>query len=214
MKNEEYVYVVLVRALTRLGKIGRKINGYEYTHAAVSLDSRLDDFVTFSRKKHSTPFDAGFMHEKREHYAFGSHKRVKVKAFRIPVSKERMQIITDYVQAIEQDEEYIFNLYSMLTMPLLHGFKIYKAHNCMSFVSKIVELSGRVEMKRDFVKYDIPQIDRLLEKFFLKEGYLVKKQEDGEYMSREGLLFQLKTFLKLNAKLIYRMIWKRKEYDE
>ena len=66
MENNEYIYIVLIKALTGLGKFSRKISKYEYTHIAVSLDEKLDDFVTFSRKNHYSPFNAGFMHEKKE----------------------------------------------------------------------------------------------------------------------------------------------------
>lgn len=214
MKNNEYIYIVLIKALTGLGKFSRKISKYEYTHIAVSFDDRLEDFVTFSRKKHYSPFDAGFMHEKREHYAFGKNEKVKVKIFKIPVSKEDKLKIKDYIKTVENDKEYIFNLYSMITMPIVHGIKIYKAHNCMSFVSKVIELSNSVKMEKDYYKYNIKEIDKLLEKFLLKECYLDKEQEDNEYMSRAGGIFNLKMFFKLNGKLIYRMLFKRNDSYE
>ena len=62
MTEETYVYVVLVKALTGLGKFSRKINKYEYTHIAVSLKQEMEDFDTFSRRSHYTPFNAGIMH--------------------------------------------------------------------------------------------------------------------------------------------------------
>ena len=60
--NQDYIYIVLVKAMTGLGKFARKFSKYEYTHIAVCLNDKLDDFITFSRKKHYTPFDSGFMH--------------------------------------------------------------------------------------------------------------------------------------------------------
>lgn len=214
MKNNEYIYIVLIKALTGLGKFSRKISKYEYTHIAVSLDEKLDDFVTFSRKNHYSPFNAGFMHEKREHYAFGKNKKVKVKIFKIPVSEEDKVKITDYIKEIENDKEYIFNLYSMLTMPIFHGIKIYKAFNCMSFVSKVIELSNSVKMEKKYYKYNIEEIDKLLEDYLIKEEYLYKEQDDNKYMSKNGVIFNLKMFFKLNGQLIYRMLFKRKDSYE
>ena len=106
MENNENIYIVLVKALTGLGKISRKITKYEYTHIAISLNEKLDDFITFSRRKHYSPFDAGFMHEKREHYAFGKHKNVKVKIFKIPVTKEKKCEIKKYIKEIENALNY------------------------------------------------------------------------------------------------------------
>ena len=50
MEKNEYVYIVLIKALTGLGKFSRKLNHYEYTHIAVCFEDTLSDFVTFSRK--------------------------------------------------------------------------------------------------------------------------------------------------------------------
>ncbi|MBP3339625.1 MAG: hypothetical protein J6L69_09510 [Lachnospiraceae bacterium] len=206
--NNEYIYIVLVKALTGLGQFSRMITKYEYSHIAVCLDEKLEDFVTFSRRKHYSPFNAGFMHEKREHYAFGENKKVKVKVFKVPVTKENKARITDYIADIEDDKEYVFNIYSMITMPFIHGFKIYKAHNCMSFTAKIIELSDCVQMDKPYYKYNIPEMDELLSKFKYKEGYLKKKQEDYEYMQKESVVCNVKRFVELNGKLMGRMFWK------
>ena len=118
MEKDEYIYIVLVKALTGLGRIARKITRYEYTHIAISLDENLEDFITFSRRKHYSPFDAGFMHEKREYYAFGKNKNVKVKVFKIKISQYNKEKIIEYIDKIENDKEYIFNFYSMIFMSL------------------------------------------------------------------------------------------------
>lgn len=214
MITQKYIYIVLIKAKTGLGKFCRMFNQYEYTHIAVSLDKALDDFVTFSRKVHSAPFCAGFMHEKREHYAFGPHKATKVKVYRLPVSEENYQKICAYVKRIEADDAYVFNFYGMLTMPLLHGFRIYKAHNCMSFVSKIIEMSEAVEMEKPFYRYNIPETDCLLQAFPSRVFALKKKKNDPFYMQKIGLIQNIKFFVKLNGQLLYRMIFKRKEYYE
>lgn len=208
--NSEYIYVVLIKALTGLGGFARKFSKYEYTHIAIACDRSKNDFVTFSRRRHFTPFDAGFMHEKIEYYAFGKHERVKVKVFEIPVSYENKCKIRNYIEKIEKDEEYVFNLYSMITMPLIHGFKIYKAHNCMSFVSKIVKMSGAVKMSKPYYKYNIKDLDTLLQPYFGKEGYLYKRDDEEAYMAQPGFGYNLRTFLALNGKLMYRIVLKNR----
>ncbi len=214
MENNEYIYIVLIKALTGLGKLSRKISKYEYTHIAISLDENLNDFITFSRKNHYSPFDAGFMHEKREHYAFGKNEKVKIKIFKVPILKKDKEKIIDYITKIENDNEYIFNLFSMITMPIFHGVKIYKALNCMSFVSKVIELSDSVKIKKEYYKYSIKEVDKLLENYLMKEEYLYKEKEDNKYMSKNGVIFNLKMFFKLNGQLIYRILFKRKDSYE
>ena len=65
----------------------------------------------------------------------------------------------EYINKVSNDSSYIFNFYSMITMSICHGFKVYKAHNCMSFVSEIIELSEAVNMSKPYYKYNIKEID-------------------------------------------------------
>lgn len=207
-KNKEYIYIVLVKALTTLGKFARTFSNYEYTHIAVCLNNKLDDFITFSRHKHYSPFDSGFMHETLDCYAFGNNDKVKLKIFKIPVDNKKE--IEDYINKIESDNEYIFNIYSMATMPILHGFRIYKALNCMSFVSKIIELSNTVSLNKKYYKYNIKELDILLTNYLYKEEYFYKKKIlTKNYMNHVSLITNIKSFLILNGKLLYRIIFKR-----
>ena len=89
MKNNNYIYVILVSSHTLLGRIIRKFSKYEYTHIAVALNSKLSDFITFSRRKHFSLFDAGFMHERLNYYNYGRYEKVKLKVFKIPVSYKK-----------------------------------------------------------------------------------------------------------------------------
>lgn len=214
MQNN-YIYVVLVKALTGLGKFARLTGKYEYTHIAVCLDEKFDKFYTFSRKKHYSPFDCGYMLETLDCYAFDKHKKVKLKVFKIPVSQKNKKEIEKYIYNISSDSEYIFNFFSMITMSIFHGFKIYKSHNCMSFVSKIIELTDTVKISKPYYKYNIKELDELLIDYFYNEDYYEKKKiETKGYMDYVGIIRNTRYFIKLNIQLIYRMIVKRNgKYD-
>lgn len=213
--QDNYIYVVLVKALTGLGKFARLTSNYDYTHIAVCLNEKFDNFYTFSRRKHYSPFDCGFMVETLDCYAFGKHKDVKLKIFKVPVSKKNKEKIKEYIENVEKDSSYIFNFFSMITMPIFHGFKIYKAHNCMSFVSKIIELSDTVKMSKDYYKYSIKDIDELLTEYqYIEFVFNKKKIETKDYMNYVGLIKNTIYFINLNSKLIYRLIVKGKKKDE
>ena len=214
MKNKN-IYIVLVKAHTGLGKFARFFSKYEYTHIAVCLDDELNDFITFSRKKHYSPFESGFMHEYIDYYAFGKNESVKLKIFKIPVNNEIYINIKSYINQIENDKDYIFNIYSMATMSIFHGFKIYKAHNCMSFVSKIIELSNTVNMEKKYYKYNIKELDLLLKEYKYEEKEFIKENNiNKEYMKKVGIFKNIKLFVSLNCKLLYRLVVKRNDYYE
>lgn len=215
IENNNYIYVVLVKALTGLGKFARLTGKYDYTHIAVCLDENLDKFYTFSRKKHYSPFDSGYMVETLDCYAFGKNKNVKLKVFKVPVSKIKKEKIEEYINKVSNDTRYIFNFYSMITMSICHGFKIYKAHNCMSFVGKVIEMTNAVNMKKAYYKYNIKEMDELLSEYLFREEFFEKKKiETKEYMNYVGIIKNIVYFIKLNSRLIYRVIFKRKKDDD
>lgn len=214
-KNDEYIYVVLVKALTGLGKFARYFSKYDYTHIAVCLDDKLSDFITFSRRKHFAPFDCGFMHETLDCYAFGENEKVKLKIFKVPVSYADKSNIEHFIENISNDQSYLFNFLSMVTMMIIHGFRIYKSYNCMSFVGKIIELTNSVKMEKPYYKYNIKEIDSLLNCYLYKEGYFTKERTEIEnYMDNVSVFKNIYLFFKLNSKLIYRLIAKRKDIYE
>lgn len=212
MNNTDYFYVVLVKAWTGLGHIARTFSNYEYTHIAICLNEDLNDFITFSRKQHYAPFNSGFMHETIDTYAYGNHEYVKLKVFKIPTN--HLDEIKTYIEEIENDKNYIFNIYSMATMPLLHGFLIYKAHNCMSFVSKIIELSESVKLSKEYYHYSIKDIDELLTPYVFKEDNFYKTSiQNTHYMDYVPIVVNIGMFLKLNIELLYRLLCKEAKHE-
>lgn len=204
------VYIVLIKAHTGLGAVARRITGYPYTHIAVSLDRSMEDFLSFSRRRHYFPFDAGFTHETRSSYAFGEHECFKAKIFALPVSDQAFSEITSYIAECERDKKRVFNLFSMATMPIIGGFRIWHADNCMSFTSKVIQLSGCAEMQRPYWRYSIKDIDKLLCSQFFFEGKMQRLlPPDDDYMEPFDLGLYLKDMLSLFGKLTYRLIFKR-----
>lgn len=212
--NQDYIYVVLVKALTGLGSLARTFSKYEYTHIAISLNENLNEFITFSRRKHHSPFNCGFMVETIDCYAFGNNKEVKLKVFKIPTNKENIKKIKEYIDKVSSDKDYIFNIVSMATMPIFHGISIYKAHNCMTFTNKIIEMTNNVTFDKPYYKYDIKAIDNLLSNYFYKEDYFKKDEvKTHNYMDKVSIFTNLKYALILFSKLFYRLIFKGKNND-
>ncbi|MCR5601120.1 MAG: hypothetical protein K6G33_10330 [Ruminococcus sp.] len=207
------IYIVLVRPYTGIGNIARCFTHYDYTHIAVSLDRSLSEFVSYSRRYHSFPFDSGFTREYRDYYAFGKHKDVKVKVFRLSVTDQSYSEILSFIRRCENDKAQLFNLFSMVTMPVLHGFRIYKANNCMSFTAKIIELSGLVKMDRPYYKYSIEDMDKLLEAHLFFEGRLKRRKSVryGQYMRSFSVIKFAGDMVRLISGLTFRAVFLRKK---
>lgn len=211
----EHIYVVLEKSHTVLGRLARLLDPYEYTHITVCLDDEFRYFYSFSRFRHYGPFCSGFMRETMDCYAYGDYNDVKLKVFEVPVTKENKERIKRFIATVYRDRKnYYFNLYSALTMNLFHGFRIYKAYNCMSFVGKILEMTEAVYMEREYYKYTIEELEELMAPYEKEEKYFSPERiENVHYMDHVGLLYNIGSFIKLNGTLITRLLTK-KPYEE
>lgn len=207
----EYVYIILVKAMTGIGKFARRLTKYDYTHIAISFDESLTDFISFSRRNHYAALDSGIMHEYRSCYAYGDIEEFGAKVFKLPVSKEKLKNIKEIVYDLENDKDYMFNLFSMVTMPILHGFRIYKTHNCMSFVGLVIKETNSVEMKKSYYKYSIPELDKLMTDYLFFDGNLKKDDKIVEnYMVKPKFFDGIKISTITIFKLLGRMFKKVK----
>ena len=85
----------------------------------------------------------------------------------------------------------------------------------MTFVSKIIEMSKSVTMQKLYYKYNIKELDILLSDFLYKEEIFKKtKTVTKDYMKHVSLLKNVWLFLNINVRLIYRLIFKRKDVYE
>ena len=195
------LYVVLVEAQTFLGRTVRRFSTYPYTHIAISFD--LQDFYSFSRHYHYLPFAAGFMIEHIEHYAYGKFKDVNVRIYRQKINEETKRAISDYTDSVRDD---VFDIYSLITMPIFHGFHIPHAHNCMSFVAEVLEIA-HLPLQKPSWKYNIPELEALMKQSNLQyiDKTLQKEKEDPGYMRRFPITRQISTLFHLNGQLIKRI---------
>lgn len=211
MNNEENIYVVLEKSLTVFGRLARLVDDYEYTHITLCMNDDFEDFVSFSRNRHYAPFDSGFSHETLDCYAYGNNKSVQLKVFKIPVSHQQKEKINQLIDRVEKDKDnYIFNLYSAITMNIFHGIRIYKTYNCMSFVGKALELAGILKTDKKYYQLDIKEMDMMLTPYFFEERKFEKtKVLSSHYMDKVSIFYNIYSFLKLNVRLIYRLIFCR-----
>ena len=203
------LYIVLVKAHTGLGAAARRITHYPYTHIAVSLDRSMTDFISFSRRFHYFPFEAGITHEYRHYYAFGEHRDFRAKIFELTADDEHYEAVKAYISACEKDKAMLFNVFSMATMPVIGGFRIPHSENCMSFTARCIELSGCVKLDRPYWRYSIRDMDELLSGHELFEGRIVRSRvPDDGYMTPFRLVMYLKGMSELFAGLTGRLITK------
>ncbi len=165
MVEQKYIYVAFVRSNTAAGAIIRKITGWSYSHVSVSLNRKTGKFYAFSRLNCGSPFWAGFTQEYRSNYSLLKDKPVEITYYKIPVTVEELKKVKAFIYMLSRDKEYIFNYPSMVTTTILHGFRMYKSYNCVTFVSKILSFLNSVELKKKYYKYDLMELEEAVSSF-------------------------------------------------
>lgn len=210
-ETNDYIYIVLECSHTFVGKLSKTFEHYDYSHITTCFSDGIDDFASFSRRKLHAPFDAGFMRETLDCMAFGDHDTTQLKVFKVPLLPGRREVIEKFITAVENDKEYIFNFYSAFTMWAFHGFRIYKTYNCMSFVGRVLELTGTVKLDRPYYKYDIKEMDELLTEYlYAEKEYECTEVINEHYLDHVGFFANVGMFFKLIGRLFIRLITKSK----
>lgn len=147
--NERYIYVMLSQTPTGFGKTIRKVMGYTYNHTSIAFDKELVQLYSFGRKVHKVPVVAGLVREYPERFSLNVTSDVPVRIYRIPVTQEQYDIGLSRIQEILDDEdEYLYNLYSVLLYPVFRGFSTFKAYHCTEFVAHLLQRM-KVELHED-----------------------------------------------------------------
>lgn len=192
----KYVYVVLVKSLTKVGDITRFFTRYPFSHASISLDDNLEEFYSFARYYCNSPIISGFTSEYRSHLAARQNINVYCKIYKIPVTEEEYEKIKDRIQIMRKDKELMYNYFSLLAMIIKKGFKVYKSYTCTSFVAETISLIDKIKLPKPPEKFFPKDFEKLLGKeysFFegelssqkvLKQDYYYRKVPFLERLSR------------------------------
>lgn len=189
--GQEHIYVVLSATPTKFGGLIRKIIKQNYNHASLAFDKELERLFSFGRKQHKVPIVAGLVKEYPERFSLKKADNVQVCIFEIDVTKEQYEMSQKRLSEIFLDEEeYLYNLFSVLTYPVFHGFSTYKAFSCVEFVIHMLEYIG-IEMPGEKKRYEYTpeELRGILPGQVIFEGNLLDYCNIG---SQEGTYYFMK----------------------
>lgn len=172
MENQRYIYVVISKTATKFGYVLRKVGKVRYNHASVALDAELNEWYSFARKQYQTVLLGGCVLENMERYTLRKTSDVQVVIFRIPVTVEQYCMLRNTVYDIKNDEEYMYNLLSVLTWPLTKGFSTYKAYSCIEFTMTMLGKIG-FSLDKPMYRYTPDELLGLLSEYAFFQGNLL-----------------------------------------
>ncbi|MBO7449109.1 MAG: hypothetical protein J6U54_01960 [Clostridiales bacterium] len=175
------VYVVLSQTTTFVAKSIRSITGCKYNHAAICFDTEFKELYAYARKQHHAFFSAGLVHESRVRY-LEKNCELPVAVYELEITDEQYNWIRCVIAYMMNNKEYKYNLFSMLSYPILKGVKTYKAFTCSEFVAFILRKLGYLTLKESY-EYVPEDIGKELTEYLWFEGdmrELVKEIDTDE----------------------------------
>lgn len=197
---EKYIYVVISRTPTFTGKIVRRLLRAKYNHASISLDENLSQMYSFCRFSISNPLVGGILRESSYTLTLGLDKDVPIKVYRIPVTMEKYQLVSEFILDTYNDAEiYYYNFLQAIGIISKKKYAFYKTYICSEFVIEAL-MKGGIQFTES-KSYQIMPIDicGLIEKFIYYSGNLrnypfiqkLKTKGDELFFCKTGFLYEI-----------------------
>jgi len=196
---EKYVYVIISRTPTSMGKIIRKFLKGKYNHASISLDENLSQMYSFCRLAVTNPLVGGIIRESVFTLTIGLKDEVPIIVYRIPVTTEQYEIISKFIYDIYNDEEvYYYNFIQALGLVSKKKHTIYKTYICSEFVMETLKQGGLKLTPLESYKITPTDISFIMGEFIYYSGNLkdypfiqkIKTKDDDRFFCRTGLLYE------------------------
>lgn len=142
MDNNKHIYLMVSKTPTRFGVMLRKVGGIRYNHSAIAFDQELHELFSFARPQHNSLFTARVVLETLPRYTLKKETYVDVAILKIPVTNAQYTKAREIVNELYGDEEYLYNLFSVLTYPVTKGFATYQSYTCVEFVIHVLTKIG------------------------------------------------------------------------
>ena len=141
--NQKYIYIVVSKTNTLLGRLIRRNLGVNYNHCSVSLDDSLENIYSFGRKELWNVFRAGFVRESKSCGFFEKHGDSFISVMQIPVTDEQWQHARHIIMKFKKEP----NIYKYSILGLIYcycGIPIKRKNKyfCSQFVAELLQNSG------------------------------------------------------------------------
>ena len=141
--QKDYIYIVVSRTNTLLGKVIRKKLSVTYNHCSLSLDDSLDCIYSFGRKTLWNMFHAGFVTESKNEGFFKIHSDANVLVIRMEVTSEtRVQMIKIIQEFESRKDELQYSALGLVYCTFGIARKRENKYFCSQFVAEVLEKAG------------------------------------------------------------------------
>lgn len=209
----KYVYVIISRTPTSMGKVIRRFLKGKYNHASISLNENLSQMYSFCRLAVSNPLVGGIIKESMFTLTIGLEDDVPIIVYRIPVTLDQYELISKFIYDIYNDEEvYYYNFIQALGLISKKRHVIYKTYICSEFVMEALRHGGIKLTSFESYKITPTDISEIMNEFIYYSGNLkdypliqkIKTKEDERFFCKTGLIYEGLHTLRHFWRVLYR----------
>lgn len=202
--SQKHVYIVFSATPYKIGKMIRSITKDAYNHASISLDEDLTQMYGFARRYCRVPLYGGFVKESTSRYKpKGINSTVKI--HEIPVTEETYRSLETRLNAMYQNRDnYLYNHFSFLAVPLRKPIQIRDAYTCLEFCVDVMHSIGLDVVPGQY--YSIHDVLTILEPYAVYEGPMPQTCEyDADFFAKRPIPYPVLTSAKCILELVPRM---------
>lgn len=139
MKDKEYLYVMISKTDSGIGRMIRLFSHYRYNHVSVTTDPSLRRWYSFARFYENAPLYGGFLQEPVERFLARGYA-VPVRIFRLEIDPERKrQLELLFDKAGQIDTGLWYNYYDAVATVFGKKVNIPGAYTCLSFACTVLD---------------------------------------------------------------------------
>lgn len=169
----KHIYIVISQTETGFARTIRKFGHVRYNHASIALDKELYQMYGFARTEQYGYLCARLVRETTDRFMVGATDGIPVVIFEIPVTDIQYKWVKNEINRIKEDPSYRYNLFSVLSYPVIKGFSSYKSFTCIEFVLYILQELGK-DFDEPISKYTPDQFLEMFNGYICYEGDLLK----------------------------------------
>lgn len=180
MQEAKYLYIMVSRTGTGMGKVIRACTRSAYNHASLTLDPSFRHFVSFARYTQCVPLAGGFVAESAQRFLCADQP-VSVRLFRVEVTPERHEQLSTLFSMAENRTNLIYNSLGALLSTCHLRCHIPGSYTCLEFAAAVLGKPFR----------SLQELQKYLEPYEVYQGYLNDLVQDSgdrseTYFTRRG----------------------------
>ncbi|MGK0467675.1 hypothetical protein [Clostridium sp.] len=210
---EKYIYVVISRTPSSMGKMIRSLLKEKYNHASISLDESLSQMYSFCRLTVSNPLVGGIIRESGFTLTIGLKDDVPINIYRIPVTPLQYEQISEFIYDTYNDAEiYYYNIFQAIGLISNKKHVMYKTYICTEFVMEALRHGGIKLTQLEPYEITPTDIDGIMGGFIYYSGdlndyplmYRTKTKEDERFFCKTGFFYEVINTIKHLWKIVHR----------